>query len=113
VPVKRLTRWVEPRSRTRSVHDRDVRRIVALSRRATAAMSRRPETMCLVRSLVAYRYLIRAGERPELFLGFERAESLTGHAWVEIDGQPVTDDPAALANMQLSLVLRPGGIKGA
>ena len=109
VPIKRLSRWVEPRSTTPNVHDRDVDRVIALSQRATAALSRRPETMCLVRSLVAYRYLLRAGQRPELLMGFRKVESLlTGHAWVEIDGQPVTDDPAALADVQMSMVLGPG-----
>ena len=114
VPIGPLSRWVEPRSTTPIAHDRDVKRIVALSQRATAALSRRPETMCLVRSLVTYRYLARAGARPELLMGFRQAEpQLTGHAWVAIDGQPVTDDPAALANLETSLVLRPRGIKGA
>ena len=48
--------------------------------------------MCLVRSLVAYRYLARAGVQPELHVGFERSVGgLRGNAWVMVNGAPVTD----------------------
>ena len=114
VPVERLVRFVEPGTTTAVSHERDVHRIVALAQRATAALSRRPETRCLVRSLVVYRYLLRAGERPELRVGFERAgSSVRGHAWVALAGQPVTDDPAAIAGLTTSIAFLPGGVRGA
>ena len=56
--------------------------------------------MCLVRSLVAYRYLARAEAQPELHVGFERgAGALRGHAWVVVNGAPVTDRPDAIASL--------------
>lgn len=112
VPVARLVRLIEPRSAAAAPHDRDIGRIVALAKRATAVLSRRPETQCLVRSLVVYRYLLRAGERPELRVGFEQVGTgLRGHAWVEIGGQSVTDDPAAVAGMTTSMAFLPGGFR--
>ena len=110
VSVTRLVRFVEPEKTTTVAHERDISRIVALSQRVTAALAERPETQCLVRSLVAYRYLIRAGVRPELRVGFERpGAALRGHAWVELDGMPVTDDHAAVAHLTTTLAFRPGG----
>ena len=104
VPLKRLVRLVEPRTATRSSHERDVTRIVALSQTVTRYTASRPETRCLVRSLVAYRYLARAGRRPELHVGFERtAQGLRGHAWVVLEGAPVTDDPRDVAALTLSM----------
>jgi hypothetical protein len=112
VPMARLVRLIEPAAPTASVHDRDLVRIVSLARRATAALSRRPETRCLVRSMVVYRYLLRAGERPELRVGFERAEGrLRGHAWVQVAGLPITDDPAVIAGMTTSVAFLPGGVR--
>ena len=46
---------------------------------------------CLERSLVAYRYLSRAGAEPELVVGVSRDQPVRGHAWVRIDGEPVRD----------------------
>lgn len=52
---------------------------------------------CLERSLLAYRYLLRAGASPELVCGVDRtAQGVVGHAWVMVDGSPVTDRPEAV-----------------
>ena len=64
LPLPRVVRLAEPRSVTSSPHERDVRRIVALAQTVTSRATERPETMCLVRSLVTYRYLARAGSTP-------------------------------------------------
>ena len=102
--LPRVVRLAEPSSLTSSPHERDVRRIVALAQTVTSRATRRPETMCLVRSLVAYRYLARAGVQPELHVGFERSVGgLRGHAWVMVNGAPVTDRPDAIASFMPSM----------
>jgi hypothetical protein len=89
---------VRPRvAGTASAYDSDPARIVALAQTASAWTSRRPETLCLVRSLVGYRYLCRAGFKPELRIGLARQDALEGHAWVELDGQAINDHPASIA----------------
>lgn len=114
VPVARLARLVEPSATARVAHERDVDRIVSLARRATEALSARPDTMCLVRSLVVYRYLLRAGESPELYVGFARTGSgLRGHAWVALGGAPVTDHASDLAALTISMAFVPGGVRSA
>jgi Transglutaminase-like superfamily len=108
LPLPRVVRIAEPRSLTSSPHQRDVRRIVALAQAVTSRATRRPETMCLVRSLVAYRYLARAGVRPELHVGFERTEgTLRGHAWVVVEGAPVTDRADAIASLMPTMAFVP------
>ncbi len=106
--LPRVVRLVEPRSLTSSPHERDVRRIVALAQTVTSRATKRPETMCLVRSLVAYRYLARAGVHPELHVGFERGVGrLRGHAWVAVNGAPVTDRPDAVESLSPAMVFVP------
>jgi hypothetical protein len=52
---------------------------------------------CLERSLLIYRYLLRDGARPELVCGVERTgDGIEGHAWVQLDGRPVSDSPEAV-----------------
>ncbi len=108
VPLPRVVRLVEPRTRTSSLHERDVQRIVALAQTMTSRVTRQPERMCLVRSLVAYRYLARAGLDPEFHVGFRRGEGLlVGHAWVEVNGAPVTDRPDAIATLTTTMAFVP------
>ena len=97
MPLPKLVALVRPRVAGRaSAHDSDAARIIALAQSASRWTSRRPETMCLVRSLLAYRYLCRAGLKPELRIGLAREDSLEGHAWVELDGRAVNDHPASI-----------------
>jgi transglutaminase superfamily protein len=98
LPLPRLAALVRPRvAGTASAYDSDPARIIALAQSASAWTSRRPETMCLVRSLVGFRYLCLAGLKPELRIGLARERSLEGHAWVELDGRAVNDHPASIA----------------
>jgi hypothetical protein len=86
---------------------------VALSQRVTAVLSRHPEKRCLVRSLVLYRYLLRAGLAPELQVGFERTESgLRGHAWVCVDGVAVTDSQARIATLTPAMTFAAAAPRG-
>jgi hypothetical protein len=53
---------------------------------------------CLERSLVTYRFLVRAGARPRLIIGFDRENGrVAGHAWVTVDDEPVVESREALA----------------
>ncbi len=96
-PVPRLVAFVRPRrSGVASPHDSDLDRILALAQTTTRFVTRRPETACLIRSLVTYRYLCRAGLSPELRIGLAREGTYDGHAWIEVDGRAVTDRPRDL-----------------
>ena len=106
--LPRVVRLAEPRSATSSPHERDVSRLVALAQTVTSRMTDRPETMCLVRSLVTYRYLARADAHPELHVGFERGDgTLRGHAWVVVNGAPVTDHPDRIASLTPTMAFMP------
>lgn len=49
---------------------------------------------CLERSLVLYRFLGEAGAEPRLVMGVNRAGgAVGGHAWIELDGEPIEDTP--------------------
>jgi hypothetical protein len=51
---------------------------------------------CLERSLVLYRLFSRAGANPRLVLGTVVQQSaVCGHAWVEVDGEPVGEPDRA------------------
>lgn len=98
LPVPRLVAFVRPStSGGASPHDSDLERIVALAQTTTRFATWRPDTACLVRSLVTYRYLCLAGLRPELRIGLAREDRYDGHAWIEVDGRAVTDRPRDLA----------------
>lgn len=50
---------------------------------------------CLVRSIASKRMLERRALAPDLRIGFLRDEKrLHGHAWIELDGIVIADDPA-------------------
>jgi transglutaminase superfamily protein len=106
-PLPRLVQFVRPEAAGSSAHDRDPQRVLALAQLTSRLVSRRPETMCLVRSLVAYRYLCRAGLAPELRIGL--APDHAGHAWLLLDGAVVSDDPAELARYTPILAIASDG----
>jgi len=56
---------------------------------------------CLEKSLLTYRYLPAGPNAYRLVLGVRRskAEGPPGHAWLTIDGEPVHDSPATLADL--------------
>ena len=111
-PVSKVVRVMEPGRRAARAHERECSRVVALAQRVTAVLSRHPETRCLVRSLVVYRFLLRAGFAAELRVGFERTETgLRGHAWVLADGVAVTDSAAQLAALAPAMTFVPDGLR--
>ncbi len=50
-----------------------------------------PAGTCLTRSLVLRGLLRRQGIDATLRMGVRKDDSVEGHAWVEVDGQPVND----------------------
>lgn len=70
---------------------------------------------CLPRALVQRRYLLLAGLQPRLLVGFGSGEAdpaaapnsplASGHAWVELSGQPFLEPPTTLLCYPPSLVI--------
>lgn len=60
-------------------------------------MSARLGGLCLARSVTLHWLLSRHGIAGRLAVGFpRRGDPLAGHAWVEVDGEPLGADGAAL-----------------
>ena len=101
LPLPRLVRLM--RSRPRPA-ERDPGREATITSLVDWVFKTRPAGSpdnCLERSLVAYRYLSRAGLGPTLVIGIAKASSAThGHVWVTVDGRPVHDSPALLATFE-------------
>jgi len=65
---------------------------------------------CLERSLVLYRFLAEAGVTPTLVLGAAEGPSgLAGHAWIEINGEPIADSTTTGYAPVLAFDGRPNG----
>ena len=92
LPLPRLARlmWAPSSGKEREPARED--RIATLARGLSGRRRRGGRfDNCLERSLVAYRYLSRAGAEPELVVGVSRDEPVRGHAWVRLDGEPLGD----------------------
>jgi hypothetical protein len=88
LPLRRLVALMWTSGRV-DRSDEQEKRIIGLSARVTRL---RPHlrSNCLERSLLAYRFLARAGADPRLVLGIGIVEgAVVGHAWVTLDGEPV------------------------
>lgn len=91
VPITRLARLMSA-GRARERDQARERRIVRAAWWASHVQARRFPDNCLERSLLAFRYLGRAGAMPTLVLGVARdAGPVVGHAWVLVGGEPVAD----------------------
>lgn len=112
LPLPRLVALMAARPRSRA-RDADLERRIA--RMARLLYRGRPATFrdnCLERSLVAYRYLGRAGAAPELRVGFRREEKgVRGHVWVLLDGRPVHEAPEELDGYGEVTAFGPGGAR--
>jgi hypothetical protein len=86
VPLRRLAALMW-RSGTIERSPERERAIILFSARVT-----RRRANCLERSLLAYRFLARAGADPHLVVGVTNVDGvIAGHAWVTVDGVPVHD----------------------
>jgi Transglutaminase-like superfamily len=85
------------------------RQIIALSSRVTR-LRPRLRSNCLERSLLAYRFLARAGADPRLVMGISTdAGVIVGHAWVALDGKPIHEPPAAVESFAPLIEFGPRG----
>jgi Transglutaminase-like superfamily len=94
-PVQLLARmmWTGPGAERSSARERG---IVGLSERLSR-LRRARKANCLERSLLAYRFLSRAGADPRLVLGVGRTNGrVIGHAWIVVDEVPLFDTAEAL-----------------
>jgi hypothetical protein len=96
----RLARWRKDHRHDPGGPD-DREKIVTLARWACRPMWS-VRGSCLERSLVTYRYLSATNVNPSLVIGMaprsEEVDLVHGHAWVEVDGQPVGESAASLSD---------------
>src|SRR5829696_3336166 len=105
LPLRTLMGVAEPRRLGASLHADERQRIESGVRRLGRVLGGRD---CLERSLVAYRFLARAGARPMLHIGFGRDDqALDGHAWVTVDGLPVAETEDAVSRYVEVLTFSP------
>lgn len=91
VPIPRLVGVMAAGRRSVRDERREERVAKAAWWASRVQLVRFPEN-CLERSLVAYRFLGRAGADPTLVLGVAKeGGSVIGHAWILVDGAPVQD----------------------
>ena len=100
VPLPALARWLWRGARRRSAGD--VERVAALAR--TIYGRKRPlRDNCLARSLLTYRFLSESNADVRLVVAVR--PGVEGHVWVTLDGRPVLEDAAALAQFQPILIV--------
>jgi Transglutaminase-like superfamily len=96
VPLHVLARWAWPRRRA-VVRSGRTATVVFLAARIYRARPFLRRDNCLERSLLTYRFLAGAGVQPRLVLGAQGSNGeIRGHAWVTVDGIPITDGHEAL-----------------
>ena len=110
LPLPRLVRLVYKRGRSGARKARREQQIATLAR-----WIHRPlvpvDGGCLQRSLLAYRFLSEANAEPQLFVGMRReGNTVLGHAWVIVDGQPVGESWAALRGFVPVIAFGVGGL---
>ena len=108
LPLQRLAAlmWTTGES-NRSIGEE--RRIITLSARITR-LRPRLRSNCLERSLLAYRFLARAGADPRLVVGVDTQEgTVVGHAWVTIDGEPIHEKHDAVESFTRLVEFGPAG----
>lgn len=111
LPMPRLARlmWLDGGGRPR----RRQREMRALALVARVYRSPAPDSggNCFERSFVVYRLLSGMGAEPRIAIGLQKqAGEVRGHAWVEVDGQPIHDSPAFLERFDTVAVV---GARGA
>ena len=110
LPLPRLVRLVYKRGRSGARKARREQQIATFTR-----WIHRPlvpvDGGCLQRSLLAYRFLSEADAEPQLFVGMRReGDTILGHAWVVVDGQPVGESWAALRGFVPVISFGAGGL---
>jgi hypothetical protein len=110
VPLPRLARLMCQAGPPRDRDAASDQRLVALARVAAGLAGARADRSCLVRSLLAYRYLTTGGAPVHLVVGVERQEQgVRGHAWVAALGVPIGEAPEAVAAFEPILAFNERG----
>jgi hypothetical protein len=87
-PLPEVLRALTP-APARRVPREVVEAVIAASEQLTTRLRVVPDT-CLYRALARYAVLCRAGHPARFVMGLDpRADDISGHAWVELDGEPV------------------------
>jgi hypothetical protein len=96
VPLPSLTAWLSHVARRRRrTHDPEQ---IVLFVRAIYGRKTPLRNNCLVRSLLAYRFLVEA--RSDVRLVVAIRPGIDGHVWVTLDDRPVLEDEAALTRFE-------------
>lgn len=95
---QRTHHWLKRRSRHAAAHaasSTDLRVAQRLAELTAIAGRHGPiSATCLRQSLLVYWLLRRRGLQPQLRVGVRKqVEALDAHAWVELDGQPLSPTP--------------------
>ncbi len=110
MPLRTLVEIVSPTPHPGTRDPRREGRIALFADWASRIVRPTTRGNCLERSLVAYRYLVRAHADPRLVIGFRRGDGgVLGHAWVLVDGQPLCDSPATVAEYQVAMCFDAAG----
>jgi hypothetical protein len=110
IPLRTLVQIVSPSPCPGSRDLSRERRIALFAEWSSRIVRPRTSGNCLERSLVSYRYLVGAHADPRLVIGFRRgASGVLGHAWVLVDGQPLSDSPAIVAEYQVAMSFNADG----
>jgi hypothetical protein len=93
VSLSKLVSFMELPRRSSARQPFREKRVASLAHRVSGLGSR-SSANCLERSLLAYRFLSEMGAAPRLVLGVRKeGEKVEGHAWVEVDGRAVAEQP--------------------
>jgi hypothetical protein len=111
LPLPRLVRLMASGRRTGALDSSATERIGAISRLLYRVRAVGVDDNCLERSLVAYRYLGRAGAAPELHVGLRRDPGgpVAGHVWVTVDSVPLHEQAEDLASLTGVVSFGPDG----
>lgn len=71
---------------------RQWQRIIRLGRRATGLYARLGRHICLMRSLVLFHFLQRAGLDVHIHFGLINNDPKLGHCWVSLEGEPFLEN---------------------
>lgn len=105
LPVEKLLRWVLPKERQLTMPKDEILRYLYWLKKLRIINKGGD---CLALALLYHRYLMLAGEEPVLYIGFHDS---TGHAWVEILGQVVSEPPDDSQKYVPTLLLPAGNKK--